>query len=173
MFAKSPPESAARISERIQQLSAQVKQLSSTVHELSRRLYPAKLEQLGLAAAIHGFCKDMTQAHGLPIDFKHHDIPEVLPLDTALCLYRVVQESLHNVVKHSAARHATVALNGNAETICLRVEDDGKGFDLDSAGAQGGLGFIGMRERLRLVRGVLSIESKPAAGTRIEVRVPR
>ncbi len=173
VLCQKPPESAAQLAGRIQALSAQVKQLSSTVHELSHQLHPAKLEQLGLVAAVRGLCKDVAHTHGLPVEFKHHEVPETLPEDTALCLYRIVQESLQNVIKHSAARRATVELNTDAEAICLRVVDDGKGFDFDLANAKGGLGLLGMRERLRLARGAIAINSQPAVGTRIEVRVPR
>jgi signal transduction histidine kinase len=172
MLSQKPRESA-QIQERIQELSAQVKQLSTTVHDLSHQLHPAKLEQLGLVAAVRGLCQDMTRSHGLPIEFIHEEISEKLAEDTALCLYRIAQESLQNVIKHSAAQHAVIELNGDAESICLRVADDGNGFDVDSAYASGGLGLVGMRERLRLVGGAITIDSHLAAGTRIEVRVPR
>jgi PAS domain S-box-containing protein len=166
------PRTAAPMGERIQRLSAQLKQLSSTVHELSHQLHPAKLEQLGLVAAVRGLCKELSQNHGLPIDFKYHEMPQRLPEDTALCLYRIVQESLQNVIKHSAARHAIVELNGDADTICLRVVDDGNGFDPASLDGNEGLGLISMRERLNLVRGRITIDSKVGAGARIEVAIP-
>ena len=143
------------------------------MHDLSHQLHPAKLEQLGLVAAVHGLCKDLTQSHGVPVDFAHTDVPETVPEDMALCLYRIVQEALQNVIKHSSARRAAVELRGDTATLCLRVVDDGRGFDpglVDDL--DGGLGLVSMRERLRLVRGTITIDSRPAAGTRIEVRVP-
>jgi signal transduction histidine kinase len=166
------PGTAAQIGERIQQLSHQVKELSSTVHELSHQLHPAKLEQLGLVAALRGLCKEFSQNHGLPIEFKDREIPQRLSEDTALCLYRIAQESLQNVIKHSAASHAVVELNGDADTICLRVVDDGNGFDASALGGNEGLGLISMRERLNLVRGRITIDSKAGAGARIEVAIP-
>lgn len=169
---RATPRTGASIGERIQQLSAQLKQLSSTVHELSHQLHPAKLEQLGLVAAVRGLCKELSQNHALPIEFKYHEIPQRLPEDTALCLYRIVQESLQNVIKHSAARHAVVELNGDANTVCLRVVDDGNGFDPASLDGKEGLGLVSMRERLNLVRGRITIDSKVGAGARIEVAIP-
>ena len=170
---QNPPKSLGELVGRMQKLSTQVKQLSSTVHDLSHQLHPAKLEQLGLVAAVHGLCKDLTQSHGVPVDFAHTDVPETVPEDMALCLYRIVQEALQNVIKHSSARRAAVELRGDTATLCLRVVDDGRGFDpglVDDL--DGGLGLVSMRERLRLVRGTITIDSRPAAGTRIEVRVP-
>jgi signal transduction histidine kinase len=172
MLTMKPSESVALVQGPIQKLSAQVKQLSSSVHGLSHQLHPAKLEQLGLVATLRGLCQELTQSHGLPIAFEHHDIAERLPDDTALCLYRITQESLQNVIKHSAAHHALVELTIDAGFIRLRVVDDGKGFDSLSLDGKAGLGLISMRERLRLVRGQIDIDSRPAAGTRIEVRVP-
>jgi signal transduction histidine kinase len=153
-------------------LSAQVKQLSSSVHDLSHQLHPSKLEQLGLLAAVRGLCKELTQAQGLPIEFTHDEVPEAVPEDVVLCLYRIVQEALQNVIKHSGAHHAGVELSGSAGAIWLRIVDDGRGFDPRSVAGKGGLGLVGMRERLHLVGGEITIDSRPAEGTRIEVRVP-
>jgi PAS domain S-box-containing protein len=172
MFRQQPPQSATQVGARIQELLAKVKQLSSTVHDLSHQLHPAKLEQLGLVPAVISFCKELSQTHGLTIAVKHDGVPETLADDTALCLYRITQESLHNVVRHSGARHAAVELTGERDLIHLRITDDGKGFDGNAPDVNGGLGLISMRERLRLVHGALSIDSRPGAGTRIDVRIP-
>jgi PAS domain S-box-containing protein len=165
-------DSAAQLGERMRELSARVKQLSSSVHDLSHRLHPAKLEQLGLLAAVRGLCRELAEGHGLPIEFDHLEVPEAIPEDVALCLYRIVQEALRNVIKHGGARHAEVELSGGADAICLRIVDDGAGFDPASVRRKAGLGLVGMRERLHLVGGALTIASGPSEGTRIEVRVP-
>jgi PAS domain S-box-containing protein len=172
VLAQRPPESAAQLGGRMQELSARVKGLSSTVHGLSHQLHPSKLEQLGLVVAVRSLCRELTEAHGLPIEFTHHQVPEAIPEDTALCLYRIAQEALRNVLKHSGARHAGVELTGSAGAITLRVADDGAGFDPRSAPGNGGLGLVSMRERLRLVGGELAIDSPPAGGARVDVRVP-
>ena len=166
------PTSLAEIADRMQELSARVKDLSSTVHDLSHRLHPSKLEQLGLVAALGGLHRELTQSHGLEVKFTHDQGPGVMSPDAVLCLYRIAQEALQNVVKHSGSRHASVDLSGTADVIRLRVTDDGVGFDPGSAAGNDGLGLISMRERLLLVGGEIDIDSRPLGGTRIEVRVP-
>lgn len=171
LLAQRPPP-ATQLAGRMGELSAQVKQLSSSVHELSHQLHPAKLEQLGLVAGVAGLCKELAQSHDLLIAFTHREVPAAIPAETALCLYRIAQEALRNVIKHSGARQAGVELIGSGPALFLRVADDGGGFDPAVAPDRGGLGLVSMRERLRLVGGEITIGSSPSAGTRIEVRVP-
>jgi PAS domain S-box-containing protein len=172
LLGQKPPESATQLAERMQELSARVRQVSSSVHDLSHQLHPSILEQLGLIAAVRGLCKEWSGSHGMPIEFvARHAIPSI-PEDIALCLYRIVQEALRNVTKHSSAHRATVELSSDSEAIELLIIDDGSGFDPALVDGRDGLGLISMRERLRLVKGEISIESRPSAGTRIQVRVP-
>lgn len=100
------------------------------------------------------------------------EVPRMVPDDVALCLYRVAQEAIHNVVKHSRARNATLALRMAGDALELRITDDGNGFVVGAARANGSLGLISMQERVRLVQGAITVESKPGEGTRVEVRVP-
>jgi signal transduction histidine kinase len=99
-------------------------------------------------------------------------VPARLSQEISLCLYRIVQECLNNVIKHSAARDAKVKLLGTGDEIVLRVSDTGVGFDADSPAAKRGLGLVSMKERLRLVRGNISVESCPSQGTQITASVP-
>src|SRR5262249_29477442 len=99
VLAQKPPKSAAEVAERMRKLSARVKEVSSMVHDLSHQLHPSKLEQVGLVAAVRGLCRELTQSHGLEARFTHDSMPDVIPADTALCLYRVAQEALQNVIK--------------------------------------------------------------------------
>jgi signal transduction histidine kinase len=108
----------------------------------------------------------------LQVEFVHQDVPAETPKDVALCLFRIVQEALRNVVKHSGAAEAKVELSSDGHQIHLRISDQGKGMDAGSAAGQTGLGLISMRERLLLVGGHLSVESQPSHGTRIRVWVP-
>jgi len=108
----------------------------------------------------------------LRIEFVHHDVDDRIPKDVALCLFRIVQEALRNIVKHGRTESAKVELSGSADEIYMRISDQGAGFSPESAQARGGLGLISMRERLRLVGGHLDVESEPSRGTRIYVRVP-
>ena len=172
LMAQRPPATAAEFASRLQELSAQMKRLSTEVHRISHDLHPAKLTQLGLAAAIAELCHAGLSAHQIPITFHHTGFPRSLPLGVALCLYRVAQESMPNVVKHSGAENPGVELTQVNNEIQLSVADDGRGFDLESNRDTHILGLVSMRERVRAVHGQIRIESKPGEGTRIEARVP-
>ena len=167
-----PPELASTLDARIQEMIVQTKQLSSSVHDLSRQLHPSRLEQLGLVAAIRGLCYDVARTDSLKVDFTDRGVPPMIPSDTALCLYRIAQEGLRNAVKHSRAQHAGVELAGIADTLSLRIADDGVGFDPKLIRGQGGLGLVSMRERVLQLGGEITIDSQPYAGTRLVVRVP-
>jgi signal transduction histidine kinase len=171
LLGQAPPETAGGLGGPLSQLSARVKQLSSGVHDFSHNLHPSRLEQLGLVAGVRGLCKELMQAHGLAVEFTHRQIPPSLPDDMTLCLYRIAQEALRNVIKHSGARHARVELSASDGEVSLQVADDGAGFDLAAIDGTGGLGLVSMRERLRLVGGTIVIDSRPSAGTRIDARL--
>jgi PAS domain S-box-containing protein len=172
LFGQQPPVAASAVTGRMQDLSALVRNLSSGVHRLSQDLHPAKLEQLGLEAAVRGFCRELGAARHIEIVFEPHDVPRSLPNDIALCLYRVVQEGLQNVVKHSGANGAKVELTAHDHELCLVVSDRGCGFDAAKTMGGSSLGLVSMRERVRLVHGHISVRSRHGEGTRIDVRVP-
>jgi signal transduction histidine kinase len=155
----------------IQTLLRQMRQLSSSVHELSHQLHPAKLEQLGLAAAIRGLCHELTHRHGPKIEFAENQIPSAISPEIAVCLYRIAQEALANAIKHSGAEHVQVELSGTADMISLRIVDDGTGFDPALIQGQG-LGLVSMRERVFHLGGQITIDSRPSRGTRLHVLVP-
>jgi signal transduction histidine kinase len=96
----------------------------------------------------------------------------VVPFDVGICLFRVLQEALHNALKHSGVKRIEVQLAEHANEIHLIVRDSGKGFDVEAASQGRGLGFTSMQERIRLINGTITIESKPMGGTTIHVRVP-
>lgn len=171
MLGQQPPASNV-VAERAHDFSAQVRNLSLGVHRLSHELHPAKLEQLGLVAAVRGFAKELGAAHQIAVECEFHNVPRDLPDDVALCLYRIVQEGLQNVVKHSEAIGAKVLLLANEKELRLEIVDQGNGFDSTATTGNSSLGLVGMRERVRLVHGKISIHSTQGEGTRIEVRVP-
>jgi signal transduction histidine kinase len=106
------------------------------------------------------------------IIFKDHGLPSLVPPDVSICLFRVLQEALHNGVKHSGAQKFEVQLWGESDEINLTVSDSGAGFNLDATRKGRGLGLIRIEQRLRLVRGTFSIDSQPSRGTTIHARVP-
>ena len=121
---------------------------------------------------MRGFCREFGEQQKVEIDFQSHDLPSPLSPDISLCLFRVLQEALHNSAKHSGVRHFEVRLWGTSDEIHLTVKDSGAGFDREAAKESRGLGLISMEERLKLVNGTLSIESQPKRGTTIHARVP-
>ena len=165
----SPSESGT--GERLEDAYEQVRNLSADIQALSHRLHSSRLEYVGLKAAVSGFCRELSERQKLKIELHVDNLPETLPAETSLCLFRVLQEAVHNVLKYSGTSECDVSLTGTATDIQLVVRDSGAGFDPDTLKGQG-LGLISMRERLRLVKGQLSIESRPGHGTTIRATVP-
>ena len=147
--------------------------VSSDVRTLSHQLHPSLLGTLGLVSSLQVFCREFSGHHKLQVQFLHNGIPGQLPKEVTLCLFRITQEALQNVVRHSGAAQAEVQLSGNADEVDLCISDSGRGFDVESAAGMAGLGLNSMRERVRLVGGQFSIESEPSRGTRIRVRIPQ
>src|SRR5258706_179045 len=144
---------------RMGELQKQTSAIAVDIQSLSHELHSAKLQYLGIASAMRGFCREFGEQQRVEIEFKAHDLPVPLSADMSLCLFRVLQEALHNSAKHSGAQHFEVRLWGATDEIHLTVKDSGAGFDLDMAKASRGLGLISMEERLKLLNGTLSIES--------------
>ena len=152
-------------------LSDAVVEVCSELHRFSHQLHPARLEQLGLEASIRATCSDIAAATGIVVHVEITALP-VVERDAALCIYRVAQEALHNVVKHSGATRATLVLTRTGGDLVLRVADQGAGFASNGLNGGASLGFTSMRERARLVDGVLRVASRPGYGTTIELLVP-
>jgi signal transduction histidine kinase len=161
---------AAGLAERVGEISQRAAEIATDVHRLSHELHPARLEALGLVASIHSICRDVGRQHGIAVDFSHHSVPTAIPPQVALCFYRVVQEALHNVVKHSGARRAAVELTSGDGRLDLAIADSGVGF-VPSDVRSTGLGLVSMRERVNFLGGIIAIHSAPGLGTRIGVRV--
>jgi PAS domain S-box-containing protein len=166
------PASEVQAKRGIEEARAYVSDLGSDIQALSHRLHSSKLEYVGLDAAASGFCRELSSQTGVEIAFHSQGIPKKLPQEISLCLFRVLQEALHNAVKHSGARQFEVSLSGAANEIQLNVHDAGIGFDLEEALRSRGLGLASMKERLKLVAGKLSIDSRPTFGTTIQASVP-
>jgi PAS domain S-box-containing protein len=147
-------------------------ELSADVHKLSHRLHSSKLHHVGLLAAARSLCEETSKHHELQIEFAHGDLPEEIAPDVALCFFRIIQESLNNIVKHSGAKRAQVKLSTEDSRICLRIVDAGVGFDTGSRKARAGLGLASMRERLRIMGGSIAIRSRPMEGTEIQAEAP-
>ena len=162
---------AAELREEIVAASAQVVDLIEDIQALSHRLHSSRLDLLGLTQAATGLCAELSDRHGVAIDFHAENAAKRLPHDVALCLFRVLQEALQNATKHSGSRHIHVSLQTVARGIELAVVDTGAGFD-QAAAAGRGLGLTSMTERVKLVDGELLIDSKLGEGTTVRARIP-
>jgi signal transduction histidine kinase len=156
----------------LEKLHENVSDIGNDVQALSRRLHSSRLEYLGLAAAASTFCRDVAERQDLEITFHSDKVPKNIPKDVALSLFRVLQEAVQNAIKHSGSRHLGVSVEGAANSIELKVQDFGVGFEPEAITAGNGLGLISMKERLKMVQGELAIESQPSRGTLVRAVVP-
>src|SRR5215813_7871924 len=147
-------------------------EIAADIQHLCHQLHPSKLQLLGLPAAVRGLCHEFSKVQKIEVECTVQNSAIELDETVSLSLYRVIQEALQNVAKHSRARHVKVELTAGADSIQLRVSDDGIGFRGHGIGENHGLGLVSMRERLRLAGGELSIWSRPSLGTQIEAVVP-
>jgi signal transduction histidine kinase len=169
---RQPPSSAEELRRRTHELWTSIRLISTDIHRIAYQLHPSKLDNLGLVPALRGLCNEISTRQLLRVEFIYRNVPESLSKDVSLCLFRIVQEALSNVIKHSGAQEARVELTGSAKAIQLRIADAGAGFDIETVKKRGGLGLISMQERLRLVGGEISIKSQPLCGTQINAQIP-
>jgi signal transduction histidine kinase len=156
---------------RVRKLSAQTSEVATDVHRMSYELHPSKLQTIGLVAALQSLCSDESRLRNLPVAFTHGPMPPSMGAHVSLCLYRIVQEALQNVARHSHAVSAEVSLTCDEGQIALHIADSGVGFDPKHV-PHVGLGLVSMRERVAALDGRLAIDAVPGAGTRIAVRIP-
>src|SRR6185369_16802767 len=166
------PPSAVEFHDHIHHASQRLSDIAADIQALSHRLHSSKLEYLGLVAAAKSFCNELSEQQKVEIDLSHTAIPRSVPKEISLCLFRVLQETLQNAVKHSGVRDFKVELRGTDGEIQLTVSDLGVGFDPQDALHRRGIGLISMWERIQLIGGEFSINSHPGSGTTIHARVP-
>ena len=165
------PDFPRSAKQQLHELLNSASEIGADIHTVSHRLHSATLENLGLVSGIGALCKEFNDRHGIEIDFSSDDIPKGVHSDVALCLFRIVQEALQNLKKHSGAVKGEVQLRRTGNRILVSIRDEGKGFDARVNG-EPGLGIRSMRERARLAGGHLKIHSEPGKGTSIEATVP-
>jgi signal transduction histidine kinase len=153
-------------------LLEETKRLSDDVHRLSHELHSSVLDHLGLVAAAQTLCDEVSRQHKVFVRFTETNFPADLSQEVSLCLFRILQEALNNISKHSHASFAHVILMGAPEGVLLTARDDGVGFDPGDKRNRCGLGLLSMSERLCLVGGSLVIDSAPSCGTTVKVWVP-
>jgi PAS domain S-box-containing protein len=164
-------ENPSEMPNRVEELRHETMEISIDVQSLSHDLHPSKLEYLGVVAGMKSWCKEFAGRRKMEVDFST-DVAHPLPFEIGLCLFRVLQEALHNAVKHSGVKQVDVQLAESSKELLLTISDLGVGFDLQEAKQGRGLGLTSMQERVRLVSGTITIESKLGGGTTIHVHVP-
>lgn len=158
--------------ERIGRIKEQLIKVSEDVHRISRQLHPTILDDLGLVRAIESELEALKHREDLLIIFKNKQVPNPIPSIVSLCIYRIIQEGLNNVIRHSGAKRCVVDLSRLQNTLCLTITDKGIGFDPEEVRHKPGLGLSSMRERVLFVQGDFSIDSQLGKGTEIKVSVP-
>jgi signal transduction histidine kinase len=166
------PNPAVSVPSRMDAIRNQALEALNDVKSLAHELYSPRLEYLGIAAVMSSFCKEFGERKRVEIDFRSDGLPSAIPPEISLCLFRVLQEALHNALQHSGVRQVEARLWATSDEIQLTISDRGAGFDIETAKTSRGLGLNRMRERLKLVKGNLSIDSQPKRGTTIRARVP-
>ncbi len=170
--AEMVPRSPDEANRQLHELLNSAGEIGADLHTLSHRLHSSTLERLGLVPGVGAFCKEFTAQKGVEVLFSHKNVSRAVPADTALCLFRVVQEGLRNVQKHSGASKANVALEQRNGHLHLSISDDGAGFDVKDAAGRQGIGMLAMEERARLIGARFRVRSEPRQGTQIDVWAP-
>jgi PAS domain S-box-containing protein len=154
----------------ILQVQRDIEILTTDVQCISHELHCSRADYLGLIAAMRSWCREFGEKQKLKISFESHDVPNVLPSAVSACLYRVLQEAVHNAAKHGGVKDVDVKLGANSQEIYLTVNN--LGFDAETAMKGQELSLCSMRERLAMVNGYFSIDTLPKRGTTIQARVP-
>jgi signal transduction histidine kinase len=149
----------------------------TSVRDLSYDLHPPGMDQLGLVRTVYQYCEDFSERYKVDVDFYTAGMKDLeLDFDTEINLYRLIQEGLNNIKKHAEADHIVIRLVASSPNIILRIEDNGRGFDVERRLARSlrekQLGLSSMEERVNLLEGTMSIHSRPSKGTKILIEVP-
>jgi signal transduction histidine kinase len=163
-----PPDDSA-VRDQIRKIRLLAESSVSAVRNIALSLRPSMLDDLGLVAAVEWQAREISRRSDVEVEVHAEEIARDLREDLKTCIYRIIQEALNNVARHSGARRASVTIRVDERQIEVAVRDDGKGFDPAHCR---GLGILGMEERARLLHGAFQVASKPGAGTEISARLP-
>lgn len=170
LIAEQPTPDAART--QLEALQRRVIHVAESARHIAYQLHPSVLDDLGLVAALRALCDEFSEREEIAVAFQHEGPRGLISRETAACCFRVAQEALKNIARHSGSEYASVTLSETEDQIMLCIEDDGAGFDLATVKGKGRLGLVSMEERARLVNGRLSIEAEPGRGSRIVLTAP-
>jgi signal transduction histidine kinase len=157
---------------KLEEIEQHCAEITTDIQSLSHQLHSSKLDYLGLVEGTRAFCDELSNQFEVNVDFRSNKVPRALPKDISLCLFRIMQEALHNALKYSGVREFEVDLRGTAEAVQLEVRDAGVGFEVDVTKRGAGLGLVSMEERVHVLHGKLRVESRLGAGTKVLASVP-
>jgi PAS domain S-box-containing protein len=177
MLLDNQPEVSSEIKQKVTEMSEILHRTIMAIRDLSYDLRPSGLDELGLEEVISQYCEDFSKKNGITVDFHSAGLSSLKPdFDTDINLYRILQEGLNNILKHADASYAKVRLVGAFPNVILRVEDNGRGFDVEKTLAtmhyKKRMGLRSMKERVHLLKGTMTIKSHPREGTKIIMRIP-
>jgi PAS domain S-box-containing protein len=160
------------VREEFQGISNIASQAIAEVRQISRDLHPHQLDLLGLTRALRALIDNADESSEIDVSGKFDSADDLFPRESATNVYRIVQESLNNILKHSCAKAARISLERDVHEVQLRIEDDGCGFKAGRNGGGKGLGLKNIAERVRMLGGKMKLDSQPGNGTRIEITIP-
>ena len=171
------PDVSSEKRQRVSNLSEMIRRIITDIRDLAYDLHPGSLGQVGLAQTAHRFCEEFSASNSLKVDFSCVGLDKgKLDFDTEIAIYRLIQEGLTNIKKHADATRASVRLVSSHPNILLRIEDNGKGFEvkkrLDVTLKEKRMGLWSMEQRSALLDGKMEINSRPGHGTKIQVEIP-
>jgi signal transduction histidine kinase len=145
--------------------------LANDLRRIAYTMYPATLDSLGLTGALSAYAAEFSQRTGIPVAFTSSGVPEIFDEGTASAFYRVTQEALRNIVRHSGAA-SSVCLTGENSHLTLAIRDNGPGFDREAVRGRGGVGLVSMEERCRMIGGSFQLDTAPGEGVSITLSAP-
>ena len=164
----SPNEAVRQVHDLLNSAS----EIGADLHTFSHRLHSSTLDKLGLVPGVSALCKEFAVQYGVKVDFRANDVSRSIHPDVSLCVFRIVQEGLRNLKKHSGAARAQVQLRMSAQRVVVTIRDEGSGFDVRELGNKEGIGIRSMEERANWLGGRFKVYSEPGKGTKIEASVP-
>ena len=159
------------VASELERLRSDAEELTLNVRQISHNLHHPQLA-LGLRHGAASFCREFSEQYGIAVELTHEGDLEHAPAMASLVLFRILQEALNNVAKHSGADRVSIFFSVEGDRVLLHVRDCRRGFEIESIQNQGGLGLVSMRERLQLVGGTMTVTSSPGRGAHIEAVVP-
>jgi signal transduction histidine kinase len=158
--------------QKLRTVRRRIESIAQDVKRISHNLHPTTLEHLGLLSALHALCRDFSEHTGISVEFTSDIRSPLLSRDVAIALYRVAQECLTNIGRHSGSQQAQVSLIERSGVLQLTITDRGVGFDINELASKAGLGLVNIRARVRSVGGDVQLTSAPGRGTTVTVQLP-